>query len=530
MIGFSASNGRALRRRVLAASLVLAASGASALDLTAEEGAGKRLYGQAQGLAGRPITARIGVANIPIQGAPVACGNCHAADGKGRPEAVVRPPDITWRELTKPYGHEHENGRRHRAFDERSLAAAVTRGVDPAGNRLDPAMPRYTLSEAELAKLVAYLKRLEFDRDPGIGDDVLRIGTVLPREGPRAQLGHAVESVLRAQLNILNAGGGVHGRRIELIVAALPPGESEARKRIRELMKENVFALVSPLAPGLESTLVEAAEAAGVPVVGLASLGADEGRGGRGVFRILPGLVEQGRALARFAVRDLRLEKRDVAVLYADVPALSAAAAAVQAELQRLRAPEAVTLAYPPGALVADEMLSRLRGRNVDAVFFFGADSDFATFARAAAAAGRSPYLLAAASHVARVALATPREFHERVFLAYPMLPGDGSPMGHAAFAVLRHAAGAASGHEAIQRAAYAACAVLIESVKRTGREASRSGLIQALENLYEFDTGVTPAVTFGPARRVGAAGAHVLAADLDGQRFHPVGGYVRLE
>jgi len=522
-------SGRASRLLVLAASLALAGSGAAALDLTPQEAAGKRLYGRGEGISGARMSARVGLADIAIDGPPVACGNCHGADGRGRPEGAIRPPDITWRELTKPYGHEHDNGRRHPAFDERSVAIAVTRGLDPAGNRLDPAMPRYALSEPELAALIAYLKRLEFDLDPGIGDEVLRIGTVLPRQGPWAELGQALETMLRRQLDVLNAGGGLHGRRLELIVTALPERLPEARERVRQLMNADLFALVSPLAPGVEAELRDAAEAAGVPVVGSVSLGGDESHGGRAVFQVLPGLVEQGRTLARFAVQRLGLKETPVAVVFADAAPMSAAAAAVQAELQRLGGPRVLQVAYPPAAFGAAEAVDHLRERDVQAVFFFGGDADFAAFARSAASSRWSPYLLAAASQVARVALEAPREFDGRVFLAYPMLPGDGSPAGHAALAALQRPAGT-SAHQPVQRAAYAAAAVLIEAVKRAGRDTSRSKLIEALENLYDFDTGVTPPITFGPGRRVGAAGAHVVATDLERHRFEPVGGYIRLD
>jgi ABC-type branched-subunit amino acid transport system substrate-binding protein len=391
-------------------------------------------------------------------------------------------------------------------------------------------MPRYALSEPEIASLVAYLKRLEFDRDPGIGADVLRIGTLLPRQGPWAELGQAVEAVLRGQLDVVNAGGGVHGRRLELVVKALPARLPEAREQVRQLMDEDLFALVSPLGPGIESELLEAAEAAGVPVVGPVALDGDEGRGGRAVFRILPGLAEQGRTLVRFAVQSLGLTDGDVAVLSADVPSMSAAAAAVQAELQRLGGPSAISLAYPPAGFSAAQALERFRQGDVGAVFFFGAEADFAAFARGAATSGWSPYLLAPAGQVVRAALQAPREFDGRVFLAYPMLPGDGSPSGHAAFAALARRWGMPAAHQPVQRAAYAAAAVLIEAVKRVGRDASRTKLIDALESLYEFDTGVTPPITFGPRRRVGALGGYVLGTDAEGHRSHPGVGYISLE
>jgi hypothetical protein len=77
------------------------------------------------------------------------------------------PDSPTWSYLTKSYGHERESGRKHPAFTEESVKRSITDGVDPAGHPLDTAMPRYSLSDSDLVDLVAYLKRLETDTDPG---------------------------------------------------------------------------------------------------------------------------------------------------------------------------------------------------------------------------------------------------------------------------------------------------------------------------------------------------------------------------
>jgi hypothetical protein len=38
------------------------------------------------------------------------------------------------------------------------LRRAITRGLDPDGKRLDPAMPRWSMSEQDLTDLVDFLK------------------------------------------------------------------------------------------------------------------------------------------------------------------------------------------------------------------------------------------------------------------------------------------------------------------------------------------------------------------------------------
>ena len=48
----------------------------------------------------------------------------------------------------------------------------------------------------------------------------------------------------------------------------------------------------------------------------------------------------------------------------------------------------------------------------------------------------------------------------------------------------------------------------------------SREQLVTALEGLYDYDTGLTPKLVFGPNRRVGAAGAYVITINSETKEF----------
>jgi cytochrome c553 len=156
----------------------------SASPLSSQEKHGKHVYSKTTSPSGKEIKAFVGVASLEAPGAAMACANCHGNDGKGRPEGGITPSNITWKELNKSYGVRHASGREHPAYTEETLARAIAKGIDPAGNKLDPAMPHYSMPEEDLAALVAYLKRLGTELDPGISESAIRIGTILPSDGP----------------------------------------------------------------------------------------------------------------------------------------------------------------------------------------------------------------------------------------------------------------------------------------------------------------------------------------------------------
>lgn len=91
-----------------------------------------------------------------------SCVNCHGVDGKGGVPIMmsyVIPPDITYDSLTSE-DHEMEDGEEHEAFTDEDIMVAIRDGVEPSGEELDLAMPRWQMSDEDLNDIVAYLKEL----------------------------------------------------------------------------------------------------------------------------------------------------------------------------------------------------------------------------------------------------------------------------------------------------------------------------------------------------------------------------------
>jgi hypothetical protein len=64
--------------------------------------------------------------------------------------------------------------------------------------------------------------------------------------------------------------------------------------------------------------------------------------------------------------------------------------------------------------------------------------------------------------------------------------------------------------YRSIQLSSIAATRVLLEGLARSGRGLSRQKLIRELEGIYEFETGLTKPISFGPNRRTGTLGGAV--------------------
>ena len=160
----------------------VSADGPANGQLTPSEKRGKLIYLLGTSPSGKEITCYLGDASTEVPATAMLCANCHGFDGRGNPEGGVVPSDITWQALTKSYGVTHASGRKHPPYTERAVELAVTKGLDPAGNRLPDTMPRYWMSPEDFADLVAYLKRLGRDQDPGLTETSIIVGALLPTQ------------------------------------------------------------------------------------------------------------------------------------------------------------------------------------------------------------------------------------------------------------------------------------------------------------------------------------------------------------
>ncbi len=494
--------------------------------LTPPEQRGKHIYLRGESPAGRALTAYLGGPDNEVPAATLPCAGCHGLDGRGKPEGGVTPSVITWESLTKGYGHQHPSGRAHPAFTERSLARALTAGEDAAGNPLAVAMPRYRLADEDMADLLAYLKRLGTDHDAGVTDATLTLGTLLPLNGPQAALGQAVKEVLTAYCAALNAQGGLYQRRVELRVLDSSGPTAEVLARLQQtLARAEVFAFVGTHAPGAEAEVAALLAEAETPLIGPLSPPAPNTTPfNRQVFYLFSGLAEQAQALLRFAARE---PKQTAVIVHPADARLTAVATALAVEGKRSGWENIVTLNYENDAA---QLAARLQQRGVNAVFWLGTAAQAAALLQQAERLQWQPRLLLPGALAGKALFDAPACFKARVYLAYPTLPADHTAAGVAGFRALLAEQRVAARHSAAQLTAYSAAHLLSAALKRAGREVTREKLSAVLEGFYEFETGLTPRLSYHANRRIGALGAYIVALDPVGKTFVPSGGWIKLD
>ncbi len=493
--------------------------------LTPEEKRGKQIYVKGESAAGE-ITAVLGNAGLEVPASSFSCANCHGLRGEGSREGGLQPPPIDWGTLTRP--HISALTRRERgAYNEATLARALSDALDPDGVRLHPAMPNYKMTREQTADLIAYLKQLgnESDTEPGVSAETIRVGAVLPLSGPLAQVGEDVKATLVASFAEINAQGGIYSRRCELVVedSRGDPAQTFAATR-RMIEQGDIFAMLGNFEPGESLAVSQLIQSKEVPLVGTLTLSPRLAVPPNPyIFYLLPTFADQIRALVDFADAKAKTGPAKLlrlGVVYDGNGFNQDAVSGLKAQA-RMYSMQIVSEQMYQAAFKPVETVELLAVKKPDYIFFFGGAEDFKALAAEMDRAKLNVPLLSSVVMVGRGAFALPASVAAQTFLSYPSaLPNQEE---FAQFLTLVQKAGITLRSPAFQSMAYAAAKVFFEAAKVSGRQLTRVALINSLDQMRDFKTGVVPPLTFGPNRRVGSIGSYIVGVDLTKQQYVPI-------
>jgi len=509
---------------VLFATLCLAAIPRAAFPaLTGAQARGKRIYMEGKGR--KPIFAFLAAPGLRAPGAGFPCVRCHLENGSGQLEGGVRSADITWFTLTKEYAGVRPSGRAHPPYDEGTLKAAVTGGLDPANHELHEAHPRYEMEAEDLSDLVAYLKILGRQPVPGISDREVRVGILLPETGPLAAAGKEVGTLLSGYFSEVNGHGGLYRRTLSLVPFPFDPAsEGAAADAIRQAVeREELFCFLANLGipPGDEAERLLASSK--VPVL-VPLLVAPKGGFGtdRYTFHVFASIRDQARVMVDFLAERSPVPASRLAILFASDSSGEGGAQGTKEQASKGPASIVAEVSFPPGALSAGDAVDRFRAGSAEAVLYFGGGPDALAFLAEAGRRRFAPLFLAPASMVGGSLSRIPDTFAGTVYLASPFAPPEAGSRGMAEFLRLERKYRAEGGHRSLQLLAFAGAKLLEEGIRRAGRAVTRESFVDAVGGLYEYRTGVVPPLTFNENRRVGARGAAILAVERPNGRLVP--------
>lgn len=160
---------------------------------------GERMYREGILPSGAPMPAFIR-GDVEVDSSAFSCSSCHLRAGFGSFEGGVVTPPTTGNKLYKPYRRPPSLNEvadqavryvyaktvvERPAYTRETLATALRFGTDPSGQVLNDVMPRYPLSDSDMALMVSYLEELSKEPSPGASSSEFRFATIITEEVSR---------------------------------------------------------------------------------------------------------------------------------------------------------------------------------------------------------------------------------------------------------------------------------------------------------------------------------------------------------
>ena len=351
----------------------------------------------------------------------------------------------------------------------------------------------------------------------GVTDTEIRFGISAPFSGPARELGQNMKLGIEAAFNVANASGGVHGRQLRLIAADdgyEPTRTAETLKRLYE--RDQVFGLVGNVGTPTAAVAVPYALEHKMLFFG-AFTGAGLLRSDppdRYVFNYRASYAEETEAIVHYLVKVRRLKPEEIAVFAQQDSYGDAGYAGVAKAIRSLPEGDESTilrLNYTRNTVDVDEAVAQLRKKRripIKAVIMVPTYRAAAKFIEKT----RDLYpdmIYTSVSFVGSTALAGElmllgKRYATGVIVTQvvPAVDGHSSLVLDYKSALAKYFPGEAPDYVSLE--GYVTANVLIEALKRSGRQLDTERLVETLENLHDFDIGLGTPVTFGRSEHQG--------------------------
>jgi branched-chain amino acid transport system substrate-binding protein len=345
----------------------------------------------------------------------------------------------------------------------------------------------------------------------GVGPGELLLGMASPFSGANRELGRAMKAGVEAAFAAVNAEGGVHGRKLRLV--ALDDGYEPSRTlpALRELVeKEGVFAVVGNVGTPTAAVAIPYCLERKVVFFGAFS-GGDLLRKSppdRYVFNFRPSYAEETSAAVRWLVRTRRIDPRRIAVFSQDDEFGESGWRGAERELAAHGVDPASVVRARYKRNTADVgvavALLKERARAVDAVVMVATYEAAASFIRRTHDAGLSiayTDVSAVDSNALSEGLVSAGARYARDVMVTQVVPMPASKAPAAVRyqqALARFAPAERPGFVALE--GFVVADLLVEGLRRAGRELDGDKLVAALEGLQGLDLGTGAKLGFGPA------------------------------
>jgi len=338
--------------------------------------------------------------------------------------------------------------------------------------------------------------------DSGVTDTEVTIGSCAALEGPASFLGTQTVLGAKAHLSAVNEAGGVHGRKIQLVSRNDGYEPDKAIACVNQLIQQDkVFAMGFFVGTPTGAKVVPMAEAHKVPAIGFFT-GAEILRTPvkKNVIHVRASYYDEARAQVNQLVGELGMKR--IAVFYQEDAFGVAVLEGVKIALKKHNLEPVALGTYARNTVEIANGLQTIKPSNPEAVIMVGTYAPLAEFVkRARAEKWTAMFLTVSFVGTEAFAKAAGRDGEGVVItqVVPPPVRKDLPGVAQYLAALKKYSPEAAPNFVSLE--GYVNAAVLVEGLKRAGRDLTREKLLAAIEGIRDLDLGIGMKATYGPSR-----------------------------
>jgi ABC-type branched-subunit amino acid transport system substrate-binding protein len=357
---------------------------------------------------------------------------------------------------------------------------------------------------------------------PGVTDNEILIGSCSALEGPSKFLGTETVTGAKAYFDTVNEAGGVEGRKLRLVVSDDSYDPTKTQACFDKMMSEKVFALGFFVGTPTAVKYLPLAESNKIPLVGLFT-------GAQTLYQPLRHWVINVRASYFDETREQidgfwnTLGYRKIAVIYPDDSFGDAVLAGVKEALKAHGAEPVAIASYKRQTSQVGGAIDIVRAANPDAVVVVGPSNTVAPILQQAHGKGWKP-LFSTVSFVGTDELITQAgNDAEGVVITQVVQPyylTDFKAVTLYRRALQKYYPGTAANFVSFE--GFVDAMVMVEGLKRAGKDLTREGLIRGIESIHALDVGLGPQLKLDYSSKDHKGFDHVVPTVIRGGRAVP--------
>ena len=335
----------------------------------------------------------------------------------------------------------------------------------------------------------------------GVTDTEILIGSCSALEGPANFLGTQTVLGAKAYLNHINDQGGVHGRKIKLAAYDDSYEPAKAIECFTRLKQETVFAAAFFVGTPTAAKHVPMAESAKIPIVGLFT-------GAQLLHEPFKRYIISVRASyhdeAREQVNNLwnALEMKKIGVIYQDDAFGVTVLEGVKKALAKYNTAPIAIGSFPRNTLDVNRGMELVRAGNPEAVIMVGPYAPIAEIVKRGRAAGWNPLYVTVSFVGTEAYIKAMGKDGEGAVITQVVPPYTRTDLPSVALylkTLKKYFPEAQPNFVSLE--GFVDAMVLVEGLKRAGRDLTREKLIDAIEGIRDLDIGLGPQLklNYGP-------------------------------